>query len=151
MRTRATLTLSVLCRVRARVLRGGFSLKDSKPLFDKILIANRGEIACRVMRTAKRLNIRTVAVYSEADRNSMHVAMVHARTRSGAAGARGKRAWSLDLREQTERPCNVAPSRGLLFALSTRPTLHNCPEHPSHRPGSTRRSVRPPPRLMRRT
>ncbi|KAI8850214.1 3-methylcrotonoyl-CoA carboxylase, subunit alpha [Chytridium lagenaria] len=46
-----------------------------KPLFDKILIANRGEIACRVMRTAKKLGIKSVAVYSEADTNAMHVAM----------------------------------------------------------------------------
>ncbi len=44
-------------------------------MFSKILIANRGEIACRVMRTAKSMGIRTVAVYSEADCDAMHVKM----------------------------------------------------------------------------
>ena len=42
-------------------------------MFKKILIANRGEIACRVMKTAKRMGIATVAVYSEADRDALHV------------------------------------------------------------------------------
>uniref|UniRef100_A0A8C1ZPJ1 Methylcrotonoyl-CoA carboxylase subunit alpha, mitochondrial n=1 Tax=Cyprinus carpio TaxID=7962 RepID=A0A8C1ZPJ1_CYPCA len=42
---------------------------------EKVLIANRGEIACRVMRTAKKMGVRSVAVYSDADRQSMHVAM----------------------------------------------------------------------------
>jgi propionyl-CoA carboxylase alpha chain len=43
-------------------------------MFDKILIANRGEIACRVQKTARRMGIRTVAVYSDADAGALHVA-----------------------------------------------------------------------------
>ena len=44
-------------------------------MFEKILVANRGEIAVRIIRACKELNIRTVAVYSEADANSMHAQM----------------------------------------------------------------------------
>ncbi|MCB1449998.1 MAG: acetyl/propionyl-CoA carboxylase subunit alpha, partial [Nitratireductor sp.] len=44
-------------------------------MFKKILIANRGEIACRVIKTARKMGIKTVAVYSDADRDALHVKM----------------------------------------------------------------------------
>ena len=44
-------------------------------MFEKILIANRGEIACRVIKTARKMGIKTVAVYSDADEDALHVEM----------------------------------------------------------------------------
>src|SRR5208283_2778536 len=53
-------------------LRDGLAA-GTRPMFRKLLIANRGEIACRIIATARRLGIETVAVYSDADATARHV------------------------------------------------------------------------------
>ncbi|HAD87274.1 MAG TPA: acetyl/propionyl-CoA carboxylase subunit alpha, partial [Rhodospirillaceae bacterium] len=54
-------------------------------MFKKILIANRGEIACRVMKTAKKMGIKTVAVYSDADKLALHADMADEAVHIGAS------------------------------------------------------------------
>ncbi len=57
-------------------------------MFTSLLIANRGEIACRVIKTARRLGIRTIAVYSDADANALHVRMADEAVHIGGSAAR---------------------------------------------------------------
>ena len=57
-------------------------------MFRKILIANRGEIACRVIKTARRLGVRTVAVFSEADANARHTRLADEAVLIGPPAAR---------------------------------------------------------------
>ena len=56
-------------------------------MIKKILVANRGEIACRVFKTAKKMNIKTVAVFSDADENALHVSMADEAVYIGASSA----------------------------------------------------------------
>ncbi len=58
------------------------------PMFEKILIANRGEIACRIIKTARTLGVRTVAVYSDADKNALHVSMADEAVHIGGSASR---------------------------------------------------------------
>jgi 3-methylcrotonyl-CoA carboxylase alpha subunit len=81
-------------------------------MFSKILIANRGEIAVRVARTAKRFGIRTVAVYSEADIGALHVAVCDEGYLIGPPPARESPAArkNLSVYGRSIRACNIKRS-----------------------------------------
>jgi propionyl-CoA carboxylase alpha subunit len=67
--------MPLMTRAFSSAAASGAAAASEKPLFDKILVANRGEIACRVISTCKKMGIKTVAVYSDADATSKFVQM----------------------------------------------------------------------------
>ena len=85
---------------------------------EKILVANRGEIACRIMRTAKRLGIRTVAVFSDADRHSLHVKSADEAVRIGPPPARSSYLSALSILEAAARTGAQVSSLSLVLESS---------------------------------
>jgi propionyl-CoA carboxylase alpha chain len=85
-------------------------------MFKKILIANRGEIACRVIKTARKMGIQTVAVYSEADKDSLHVTLADEAVCIGAAPSKESylRGDKIIAACQKTSACAVHPGYGFL-------------------------------------
>src|SRR5687768_14032811 len=99
-------------------------------MFSKILIANRGEIACRVIRTAGRMGIKTVAVYSDADARAPHVMMADEAVRLGPAPAAEsylKAELSIDACKATGAEA-VHPGYGFLSGPDTTPRSSGNPQ-----------------------
>ena len=95
-------------------------------MFQKLLIANRGEIACRVIATARRMGIATVAVYSDADAGAAHVQMADEAVRLGPAPVadsylRGDAVIEAAL---SPGPWEAMPIRALIEARSSPPRIH---------------------------
>ena len=105
-------------------------------MFEKILIANRGEIAVRVARTCKRLGIRTVAVYSEADAGALHVSVCDEAHLIGAAAARESYLRADRILEVAKRTGAQAIHPGYGFLSENEDFAEECERgrHRLHRP-----------------
>ena len=94
-------------------------------MFDTILIANRGEIACRVMETAQAMGVRCVAVYSDADAGAKHVAMADAAVHIGGSAPAEVR--SVDTRSSTSAQSSpVRCQTQASVSKRTRPSGSRC-------------------------
>ena len=107
-------------------------------MYEKILVANRGEIACRVFKTARRLGVATVAVYSDADRDALHVAMADEAVHIGGSSP----AQSYLVSEAIVQACKttgasaVHPGYGFLAGERRFPRRARRRRHRFHRTGT---------------
>ncbi len=112
-------------------------------MFKSVLIANRGEIACRIARTAKRLGLRTIAVYSEADSAALHVRLADEAHLIGPAPAADSylRIDRLIAAARAARAQCIHPGYGFLVGeCRFRAGLPRC-RHRLYRPDARRRSA----------
>ena len=79
-------------------------------MFTKLLIANRGEIACRVIKTARRMGVRTVAVYSEADASARHTRLADEAVLIGPPPARESYLDIARIIDAAEGPMKTSPA-----------------------------------------
>ena len=102
-------------------------------MFKKILIANRGEIACRIMRTARRMGIKTVAVCSEADVRALHVEMADQSVLIGPAPAQDSYLNTGNIIKAIEETGADAVHPGYGFLSATVNTLRTAGDHAAMR------------------
>ena len=107
-------------------------------MFDKILIANRGEIACRVIKVARKMGIKTVAVYSDADREALHVRMADEAVHIGASpSAESYLVLNASLRPASKRALRLCiPGYGFLSENCSVHSRAGQSRHRFHRPGN---------------
>src|SRR6185503_5654277 len=80
---------------------------SSSGMFSKILIANRGEIACRVIKPARKMRIKTVAVYSDADADALHVEMADEAVHIGPSPAARSEEHTSELQSRLHLVCRL--------------------------------------------
>ena len=102
-------------------------------MFKKILIANRGEIACRIIKTARKMGIKTVAVYSDADRDALHVEMADEAVHIGPPPA----AQSYLLIDKIVEACKRDRRRGGASRLRLPVRARGVPDRARRRPASS--------------